>query len=76
MNLQLVDTALLDVVSPELVLVSPAEVAAEARLRVSDPMQLRYVPPLTISRRELVSVYVGCIVGTVAPLALACYAAH
>ena len=71
----LVSAAVLDVVSPELVLVSPSEVAAEARVRLPDPMPLRYVPPLTISRREIAFVYAGFILWTVGPLALA-YAAH
>ena len=76
MKLLFVSVALLDVVSPELVLVSPSQVAAEARVRLPDPMPLRYVPPLTISRREMAFVYAGSILATVAPLALACYAAH
>ena len=65
-----------DVLSPELVLVSPPEVAADARARVPDPMPLRYVAPLTISRREWACVYAGMILVTLGPFALAAVAAH
>jgi hypothetical protein len=76
MNWRFVSAAIPEVISPELVLVSPPEVAAEARVRVPDPMPLRYVRPLTISRREMAFVYAGIILLTLGPLALACYAAN
>jgi hypothetical protein len=64
-----------DVISPELVLVSPPEIAAEARLHVPDPLPLSYVPRLTLSRRAIAMFYACCIAGTLGPLALA-YAAR
>jgi hypothetical protein len=76
MNWRFVSAAIAEVISPELVLVAPPEVAAEARVRVPDLMPLRYVPPLTISRREMACVYAGIILVTLGPFALAAYAAH
>jgi hypothetical protein len=76
MNWRFVSAAIPEVISPELVLVSPPEVAAEARVRVPDPMPLRYVPPLRISRREMACVYAGIILMTLGPVALASYTAH
>ena len=68
--------AVADVISPELVLVSPPELAAEARARVPDPIPFRHVAPLTISRREWACVYTGIILVTLGPFALAAVAAH
>jgi hypothetical protein len=76
MNWRFVSAAIPEVISPELVLVSPPEVAAVARVRVPDPMPLRYVRPLTISRREMAFVYAGIILVTLGPLAPSCYAAN
>jgi len=64
-----------DVVSPELVLVSPPEIAAEARLHVPEPHLGSYVPRVTLSRRALAMLYGCCIAGTLGPLVLA-YAAR
>jgi hypothetical protein len=64
-----------DVLSPELVLVSPPEIAAEARLHVPDPPRGSYVPRVTLSRRAIAVFYACCIAGTLGPLALA-YAAR
>jgi hypothetical protein len=64
-----------DVISPELVLVSPPEIAAEARLHVPDPRPSSYVPRLTLSRRAIAVFYGCCIAGTLGPLVLA-YAAR
>jgi hypothetical protein len=63
-----------DVVSPELVLVSPPEIAAAARLHVPDPRPGSYVPCVTVSRRALAGFYACCIVGTLGPLLLAALA--
>jgi hypothetical protein len=60
-----------DVLSPELVLVSPPEIAAEARLHVPDPPRPSYVPRVTLTRRALAVFYACCIAGTVGPLVLA-----
>jgi hypothetical protein len=64
-----------DVISPELVLVSPPEIAAEARLHVPEPMSLSYVPQATLPRRAIAMFYACCIAGTLGPLMLA-YAAR
>jgi len=64
-----------DVVSPELVLISPPDIAAEARRLVPDPLPGKYVPPWKLTRRAVALFYVTCLVGTLGPLALA-YAAH
>jgi hypothetical protein len=64
-----------EVISPELVLVSPPELAAEARLHVPEPLPLSYAPRLKLSRRAIAMFYVCSIAGTLGPLALA-YAAH
>jgi hypothetical protein len=64
-----------DVVSPELILVSPPEIAAEARLHLPDPRPGTYVPRVTLSRRAIASFYACCIAGTLGPLVLA-YAAR
>jgi hypothetical protein len=76
MNWRFVSAAIPEVISPELVLVSPPEIAAEARVRMPDPMPLRYMPPLKISRREMACVYAGIILLTLGPVALASYAPH
>jgi len=60
-----------DVLSPELVLVSPPEIAAEARLHIPDPRPGSYVPRVRLSRRALATFYACCIAGTLGPLALA-----
>jgi hypothetical protein len=67
--------AALDVLSPELVLVSPPEFAAEARQLVPDPLPVKYVPALVVSRRAVAVFYACCLAGTVGPLLLA-YAAR
>ena len=65
----------MDVLSPELVLVSPPEIAAEARLHVHEPPRASYVPRVTLTRRALAVFYACCIAGTLGPLVLA-YAAR
>jgi hypothetical protein len=65
----------LDVLSPELVLISPPEVAAEARRLVPDPRPGAYVRAWKPTRRAIVLFYVTCLAGTLGPLALA-YAAR
>jgi hypothetical protein len=65
----------LDVISPELVLVSPPELAAEARLHLPEPLPLSYVPRLKLTRRAIAMFYACCIAGTLGPLLLA-YAAR
>jgi hypothetical protein len=61
----------LDVLSPELVLVSPPEIAAEARLHVPDPLPGSYVPGFTLTRRAIAVFYACCIAGTLGPVVLA-----
>jgi hypothetical protein len=68
----LVVDAALDTLSPELVLVSPPEVAAAARRLVPDPLPGSYVRPLIPSRRDFALFYLTCLVGTIGPLVLAC----
>jgi hypothetical protein len=60
-----------DVLSPELVLVSPPEIAAEARRSVPDPPKLTYRKVATPSRRAIALFYATCVAGTIGPLALA-----
>ena len=57
--------------SPELVLVSPPEVAAEARRALPAPVPLTYKPPERISPRAVALFYATCLAGTIGPLALA-----
>jgi hypothetical protein len=64
-----------EVLSPELVLISPPEVAAEARRLVPDPLPGSYVPPWKLTRRAVALFYLTCLAGTIGPLALA-YAAR
>jgi hypothetical protein len=65
----------LDVLSPELVLVSPPELAAEARALVPEPMAMTYVSRSIVSRQAIAVFYACCLAGTVGPLLLA-YAAR
>ena len=74
-NCFVVDAVSSDVLSPELVLVSPPEVAAAARQFMPEPMALTYVRPWTMSRRAIALFYVSSLTGTIGPLALA-YAAR
>jgi hypothetical protein len=60
-----------DVVSPELVLVSPPEVAARARRLQPDPVRAAPSPEPAHGRRAFALFYVVCIVGTLGPLLLA-----
>jgi hypothetical protein len=60
-----------DVLSPELVLVSSPEIAAEARRLVPDPMPVSYVPRDTVTRTAIALFYLTCLAGTLGPLALA-----
>jgi hypothetical protein len=71
----LVVDAALDVLSPELVLVSPPEVAAEARRLVPDPLPGTLVRASTPSPRSVALFYATCLAGTIGPLVLA-YAAR
>jgi hypothetical protein len=59
------------VLSPELILVSPPEVAAEARRALPAPMPLTYKAPERISQRAIAVFYVSALAGTLGPLALA-----
>jgi len=67
--------AALGVLSPELVLVSPPEIAAEARRLVPDPLPFTYAQPVTPSRQAVAVFYATCLAGTIGPLLLA-YAAR
>jgi hypothetical protein len=58
-------------VSPELVLVSPPDFAAEARRILPAPLPLAYKAPARISQRAVALFYVSCVAGTLGPLALA-----
>ena len=67
--------AALDVLSPELVLISPPEVAAEARRLVPEPRPGSYVRPSKPTRQAIALFYATCLAGTLGPLALA-YTVH
>jgi hypothetical protein len=63
--------AAFDVLSPELVLVSPPEIAAEARRLVPDPMPMSYVRQPVVTRLAVAAFYGACLAGTIGPLVLA-----
>jgi hypothetical protein len=66
-----------DVLSPELVLISPPEEAAEARRLAPAPRIVSYATPWNPpTRRALALFYVTCLAGTLGPLALAYAAAR
>ena len=67
--------AAFEALSPELVLVSPPEVAAEARRFLPAPPPLTHKTPARVSRRAVALFYISCLAGTLGPLVLA-YAAR
>jgi hypothetical protein len=66
-----IEPAVSAALSPELVLVSPPEVAAEARRDLPPPRPLTYRPPERITQRAVLLFYLSCLAGTVGPLVLA-----
>lgn len=63
--------AAVDVISPELVLVSPPEVAARARRLLPDPVRAMPKPDSVGARRSFALFYAACVAGTLGPLLLA-----
>ena len=68
-----------DILSPELVLVSPPEVAARARRLLPGPIR-HFTPPepsaAVLSRKSFAAFYTVCLAATLGPLLLAFLASH
>ena len=77
-NRHVVHAAAADIISPELVLVSPPEVAARARRLLPGPMRppTPAEPAVVLSRKSFAAFYTVCVAGTLGPLLLAAIASH
>jgi hypothetical protein len=77
-NRRVVHTAAADINSPELVLVSPPDVAARARRLLPGPIRpfTPAEPAAVLSRKSFAAFYTVCIAGTLGPLLLAFIAGH